>query len=143
MRLRDRSKFSLFAGIFVIVAMLAVGCGGNDDAGDPVYSGNSISLEEREGGPVLVYEIFITDAEGDPYTKGVLVEATAFTPGSVFPVVATNTSGIAQVTLEASIAGDYRVAIESFTDTTGQSYKPSPDNTDLGGKVVLTYKYEP
>ena len=142
MRLSHRARFSLFAGIAVILAVLAAGCGG-DDSGAPIYSGNSIYLEEREGGPVLVYEIFITDEDGDPFTKGVLVEGTAFTPGLVFPVVATNKSGKAQFILEPSIAGEYRVAIESFTDTEGRAFLPSPDNTDLGGKVVLIHKYEP
>ena len=140
MRLSYRATFSLFVGI---VAVLAIGCGSDDSSKTPIYSGNSISLEEREGEPVLVYEISITDEDGDPYTKGVLVEATAFTPGSVFPVVATNRSGTAQFIIELSIAGEYRVAIESFTDTEGRSYLPSPDNTDLGGKVVLIHKYEP
>ncbi len=143
MRLNCRPRFSIFAGIFVAVAVLAVACGGDDAPGDPIYSGNTIHLEEREGGPVLVYEIFIVDENGDPYTRGVLVEGTAFTPGSVYPVLAANRSGKALVTLEASIAGDYRVAIESFTDTEGTAFVPSPDDTDLGGKVVLTYKYEP
>ena len=143
MRLNDRPRLSFFAGIAVFVALLAVGCGGGDDSGAPIYSGNSIYLEEREGGPVLVYEIFITDGKGNPYTKGVLVAGTAFTPGSVFPIVAANQSGKAIVTLELTIAGDYRVAIESFTDTQGRTYVPSPDDTDLSGKVVLTHKYEP
>ena len=142
MRLSNRPTFSLFAGIVGIVAILAVACG-SDDSGQPIYFGNSISLEERDGEPVLVYEIFITDEDGDPFTKGVLVEGTAFTPGSVFSVVATNKSGKAQFILEPSIAGEYRVAIESFTDTEGRSFLPSPDNTDLGGKVVLIHKYEP
>ena len=140
MRLSRRATFSLLVGI---VAVLAIGCGSDDSSKKPIYSGNSIFLEEREGGPVLVYEISITDEDGDPYTKGVLVEATAFTPGSVFPVVATNRSGKAQFIIELSIAGEYRVAIESFTDTEGRAYLPSPDNTDLGGKVVLIHKYEP
>ena len=140
MRLSHRATFSLFAGI---VAVLAVACGGGDSSERPIYSGNSIFLEEREGGPVLVYEISITDEDGDPYTKGVLVEGRAFTPGSVFPVVATNKSGKAQFILEPSIAGEYRVAIESFTDTEGHAYLPSPNDTDLGGKVVLIHKYEP
>ena len=108
-----------------------------------MYSGNSIYLEEREGGPVLVYEIFITDGNGNPYTKGLLVEGTAFTPGSVFPIVAANRSGTAQVIIETSIAGDYRVAIESFTDTQGRAFVPSSDDTGLSGKVLLTHKYEP
>ena len=92
---------------------------------------------------MLVYEIIITDGNGDPYTKGLLVEGTAFTPGSVFPVVATNHSGMARFILEPTVAGDYRVAIESFTDTQGRPYVPSPDDSDLSGKVVLAYKYEP
>ena len=133
----------MFTGIFAIVAVLAVACGGDDGPGDPVYSGNSIYLEEREGGPVLVFEIFISDENGDPYTKGVLVEGTVFTPSSAFPVVAANKSGKAQVIVEPSIAGEYRVGVESFTDTQGRAYVPSPDDTDLSGKVVLIYKYEP
>ena len=132
----------MIACIAVCVAVLAVGCGGNE-SGDPVYSGNSIYLEEREGGPVLVYEIFITDGNGNPYTKGLLVEGTAFTPGSVFPIVAANRSGTAQVILETSIAGDYRVTIESFTDTQGRAFVPSSGDTGLSGKVLLTHKYEP
>ncbi len=142
MKLIHRPTFSLFAGIVGIVAILAVACG-SDESGQPIYSGQSIYLAARDGEPVLVYEIFITDEDGDPYTKGVLVEGTAFTPGSVFPVVATNKSGKAQFILEPSIAGDYRVAIESFTDTEGRSFVPSPGDTDLSGKVVLAYKYEP
>ena len=143
MRLNHRATFSLLAGVVGIVAVLAVACGGDDSLQRPFYSGNSIYLEEREGGPVLVYEISIIDEDGDPYTKGVLVEGTAFTPGSVFSVVATNRSGKAQFIIETSIAGEYRVAIESFTDTEGRAYLPSPDNTDLGGKVVLIHRYEP
>ena len=142
MRLSIRPRFSFYACIAVLVVAFAVGCGGND-SGDPVYSGNSISLEERESGPVLVYEIFISDEDGNPYTKGLLVETTAFTPGAVFPVVVANKSGKAQVILETSIAGDYRVAIESFIDTQGRTFVPSPDDTNLSGKVVLTYRYEP
>ena len=142
MRLRSSPRFSLITSIAVCVALLAVGCGDNE-SGDPVYSGNSIYLEEREGGPVLVYEIFITDGNGNPYTKGLLVEGTAFTPGSVFPIVAANRSGTAQVILETSIAGDYRVTIESFTDTQGRAFVPSSDDTGLSGKVLLTHKYEP
>ena len=142
MRLSVRPRFSFYAAVAVFVAALAVGCGGNG-SGDPVYSGNSIYLEEREGGPVLVYEIFITDGNGNPYTKGLLVEGTAFTPGSVFQVLVANQSGTAKVILETSIAGDYRVAIESFTDTQGRTFVPSPDDTDLGGKVLLTHRYEP
>ena len=64
MRLSDRERFSFVAAFVVVLALLAVGCG-NDDPGPPVYSGNSINLEEREGGPVVVYEIFITDGKGD------------------------------------------------------------------------------
>ena len=142
MRLSNHPRFSIFTCIAVCVVVLAVGCGG-DDSSTPIYSGNSIYLEERESGPVLVYDIFITDEDGNPYTKGVLVAGTAFTPGSVYPVVVANKSGTAQVVLKLSIAGDYRVAIESFIDTEGRTFVPSPDDTSLSGKVVLTYRYEP
>ena len=142
MGLRNRPQFPLFAAIAVSLLTLAFGCGG-DSSDAPVYSGSSIYFENRESGPVLVYEISIADSDGNPYTKGLLVAGTAFTPGSVFPVIAANKSGKATFVLEPTIAGDYRIAIESFTDTQGQTFTPSPGDTDFGGKLLLIQTYDP
>jgi len=142
MGLKNRSRFPLFAVIAVSLLALAFGCGG-DSSDAPVYSGSSIYFENRENGPVLVYEILIADSDGNPYTEGLLVAGTAFTPGSVFPVIAANKSGTATFVLEATTAGDYRLAVESFTDTKGQTFTPSPGDTDFGGKLLLIQTYDP
>ena len=142
MGLRNRPRFPLFAAIAVSLLALAFGCGG-DSSDAPVYSGSSTYIENRESGPVLVYEILIADSDGNPYTEGLLVAGTAFTPGSVFPVIAANKSGKATFVLEATTAGDYRIAVESFTDTQGQTFTPSPGDTDFGGKILLVQTYDP
>ena len=142
MRLIGRPRFPLFTAAVVSLLALGVGCGG-DSSEAPVYSGSSTYFEKRESGPVLVYEISIADSDGNPYTQGLLVEGTAFTPGSVFSVVAANKSGKATFVLEPTIAGDYRVAVESFTDTQGNTFTPSPGDTDFGGKLLLTQTYDP
>ena len=134
-------KIHFLAGAVVLFLALAVGCGG--DSGLPVYSSSTIYPDERNGRPVLVYEIMISDGDGNPYTKGLLVTGTAFTPGSVFPIIAANQRGQVTFVLEASTAGDYRVAIETFTDPKGREYQPQPANTDLNGKVLLTQTYDP
>ena len=141
MKFNNLLRFPFSASVLVLFLVLAAGCGG--DSGEPVYSGSSIYLDERDGQPVLVYEISISDGAGDPYSEGLLVQGTAFTPDSSFPIVAANQAGKVIIVLEASTAGDYRVAIDSFTDTEGRSFLPSPDNQDLNGKVLLTHNYAP
>ena len=90
-----------------------------------------------------IFEISISDGNDDPYTKGLLVESTAFTPDSSFPVLKTNQGGGVTIILEVSTPGDYHVAIGSFIDTKGQALPPAPDSTELRGKVLLTYNYAP
>ena len=142
MGFKNRLQLPLFAAIAVSLLTLAIGCGG-DSSDTPVYSGASTYFENRESGPALVYEILITDSDGNPYTDGLLVAGTAFTPGSVFSVVAANKSGKATFVLKPTIAGDYRIAVESFTNTQSQTFKPLPDDTDLAGKFVLIHTYDP
>ena len=136
-------RFRSGAVAAVLVLALTVGCGGDSGSGAPVYSGSSIHLEEREGQPVVVFEISISDGNGEPYTKGLLVESTAFTPDSSFPVLKANQGGNVTIILELSTPGDYRIAIESFIDPDSQVLLPAPDSTELGGKVLLTYSYAP
>ena len=139
--LKDFLGFPFLAISAISILALAAGCGG--DSGTPVYSGSNNYLDQRDGQPVLVFEISISDGDGDPYLKGLLVEGTAFTPGGSLPIVEANQGGMVIIVLEASIPGDYRVAIESFIDTEGRSFPPSPDNEQLNGKVLLTQNYAP
>lgn len=143
MRFDHLLRFPSGAVAAVLVLAFAVGCGGDSGSGPPVYSGSSIQLEERDGQPVVVFEISISDGNGDPYTKGLLVESTAFTPDSSFPVLKANQGGNVTIILELSTPGDYRIAIESFIDPDSQVLSPAPDSTELGGKVLLTYNYAP
>ena len=143
MRFDHLLRFPSGAVAAVLVLAFAVGCGGDSGSGPPVYSGSSIQLEERDGQPVAVFEISISDGNGDPYTKGLLVESTAFTPDSSFPVLKANQGGNVTIILELSTPGDYRIAIESFIDPDSQVLSPAPDSTELGGKVLLTYNYAP
>ena len=136
-------RFPARAVAAVLILAFAVGCGGDSGSGPPVYSGSSIYFEERDGQPVAVFEISISDGNGDPYTKGLLVESTAFTPGASFPVLKANQGGKVIIILDLSTPGDYRVAIESFIDPDSQVSPPDPDSTELGGKVLLTYNYAP
>jgi len=136
-------RFPSSALAAILVLALAVGCGGDSASGSPVYSGSSTHLEERDGQPVVVFEISISDGNGDPYTKGLLVESTAFTPNSSFPVLEVNQGGNVTIILELSTPGDYRVAIESFINPDSQVFPPAPDSAELGGKVLLTYNYAP
>ena len=129
------------AGVVVSFLVLAVGCGG--DSGAPVFSSSSIYPDERDGRPVLVYEILISDGNGNPYSEGLLVTGTAFTPDSTFPYAKAIKLGQVQIVLDTSTAGDYRVAIETFIDTKGREYRPLPSNEDLNGKVLLTQRYAP
>jgi hypothetical protein len=143
MNLNFLFRFPFVAVAAILILALAVGCGGDSASGQPVYSGSSIYLEDRDGQPVVVFEISISDGNGDPYTKGLLVESTAFTPDSSFPVLKANQGGKVTIILEASTPGDYRVAIESFIDPKGPVLLPAPDSTELGGKVLLTFNYAP
>ena len=143
MRFDHLLRFPSGAVAAVLVLAFAVGCGGDSGSGPPVYSGSTIQLEERDGHPVAVFEISISDGNGDPYTKGLLVESTAFTPDSSFPVLKANQGGNVTIILELSTPGDYRIAIESFIDPDSQVLPPAPDSTELGGKVLLTYNYAP
>ncbi len=129
--------------VFVAISFMAfaAGCGG--DSGAPVFSGSSTYLEERDGQAVFVYEISISDGDGDPYTKGLLVQGMAFTPDGSFPILEANQGGQVTIVLEASTPGDYRVAIESFSDSQGKYFKPAPDDEDLNGIVLLTQTYAP
>ncbi len=136
-------RFPSSALAAILVLALAGGCGGDSASGSPVYSGSSTHLEERDGQPVVVFEISISDGNGDPYTKGLLVESTAFTPNSSFPVLEVNQGGNVTIILELSTPGDYRVAIESFINPDSQVFPPAPDSAELGGKVLLTYNYAP
>ena len=136
-------RFPSSALAAILVLALAVGCGGDSASGSPVYSGSSIYLEEQDGQPVLVFEISISDGDGAPYTNGLLVESTAFTPNSSFPVLKANQGGGVTIILEVSTPGDYHVAIGSFIDPEGQALPPAPDSTELRGKVLLTYNYAP
>lgn len=136
-------RFPSSALAAILVLALAGGCGGDSASGSPVYSGSSTHLEERDGQPVVVFEISISDGNGDPYTKGLLVESTAFTPDSSFPVLKANQGGGVTIILEVSTPGDYHVAIGSFIDPEGRALPPAPDSTELRGKVLLTYNYAP
>jgi len=92
---------------------------------------------------VLVYEFSITDGDRNPYTGPLLVEGTAFTPGGVDPILESNRAGKVEIILEPTTAGEYRVAIQSFFNPEGQTYRPLPDGTKLSGVVVLAYTYAP
>lgn len=141
MKLDNLPRFPYLASVAISILALAAGCGG--DNGAPAYSGSSTYLEQRDGRPVLVFEISISDSDGEPYSKGLLVQGTAFTPDGSFPILEANKAGKVTIILEASTAGDYRVAIESFTDADGRTYPPDPDNADLNGIVLLTQNYAP
>ena len=143
MKFDYRLRFPFGAVAAALILAFAVGCGGDSGLGPPVYSGSSIYLEDSDGQPVVVFEISISDSNGDPYTKGLLVESTAFTPDSSFPVLKANQGGNVTIILELSTPGDYRIAIESFIDPDSQVLPPAPDSTELGGKVLLTYNYAP
>ena len=136
-------RFPFGAVAALLILAFAVGCGGDSASGSPVYSGSSTHLEERDGQPVAVFEISISDSKGDPYTKGLWVENTAFTPDSSFSVLEANQGGGVTIILEVSTPGDYHVAIGSFIDPEGQALPPAPDSTELRGKVLLTYNYAP
>jgi hypothetical protein len=143
MKFDYRLRFPFGAVAAALILAFAVGCGGDSGLGPPVYSGSSIYLEDRDGQPVVVFEISISDSKGDPYTKGLLVENTAFTPDSSFSVLEANQGGKITIILDVSTPGDYRIAIESFRDSEGKVLPPAPDSTELGGKVLLTYNYAP
>jgi hypothetical protein len=143
MRFNRLLKFPSSAVAAVLILAFAVGCGGDSGSGPPVYSGSSIYLEEQDGQPVAVFEISISDGDGAPYTNGLLVESTAFTPNSSYPVLEVNQGGNVTIILELSTPGDYRVAIESFINPDSQVFPPAPDSAELGGKVLLTYNYAP
>jgi hypothetical protein len=136
-------RFPFGAVAALLILAFAVGCGGDSGPGPPIYSGSSIYLEERDGQPVVVFEISISDSKGDPYTKGLLVENTAFTPDSSFSVLEANQGGKITIILDVSTPGDYRIAIESFINPDSQVFPPAPDSAELGGKVFLTYDYAP
>ncbi len=141
MTLNNLPRLTYLAGVVVSFLLLAVGCGGG--SGAPVYSSSSIYPDQRDGRPVLVYEILISDGKGNPYSEGLLVAGTAFTPDSAFPYSKAIKLGQVQIVLEVSTAGDDRVAIETFIDTKGREYDPLPTNEDLNGKVLLTQRYDP
>jgi len=141
MTLNDLPRFPFLAGVAVSFLLLAVGCGGG--SGAPVYSSSSIYPEERDGRPVLVYEILIGDGNGNPYSEGLLVTGTTFTPDSVNTYSMPIQLGQVQIVLEASTAGNYTVTIDTLTDTKGRVYQPLPDNVDLNGKVLLNQRYDP
>ena len=129
----------------VLISLLtfAVACGGDSGSGDPVYGGSSIYQEERNGQTVLVFDISITDADGDPYSSGILVEGAAFTPLASFPIAVPSVGGRAEIIVEVTAPGEYRVGIDGFTDTLGKTYLPLPDDENANGKVLLSQEYAP
>lgn len=131
--------------IVVVISLLAlaISCGGDSGSGDPIYSGSSVYEEERDGRTVIVFEISVSDGDGNPYLDGLLVEGAAFTPLASFPIAAANKDGQAEIVLAATAPGEYRVGIDGLTDTNGETFLPSPSDENVNGKVLLTHDYAP
>jgi len=129
----------------VVISLLAltVGCGGDSGVDDPVYSGSSIYQEERDGQTSIIYQISISDGEGNPYTGGLLVVGAAFTPITSFPIAAANEDGHAKIVLTATSPGKYSIVIDGLTDTKGETFTPSPGDDNVNGKVLLSHNYAP
>jgi len=129
----------------VVISLLAltVGCGRDSGVDDPVYSGSSIYQEERDGQTNIIYQISISDGEGNPYTEGLLVVGAAFTPITSFPIAAANEDGHAKIVLTATSPGKYRIVIDGLTDTKGETFAPSPGDDNVNGKVLLSHNYAP
>ena len=129
--------------VAISLLALTIGCSGNSDAEDPVYSGSSIYQEERDGRTNIIYEISISDGEGNPYREGLLVVGAAFTPITSFPIAAANEDGHAEIVLTATSPGKYRIVIDGLTDTKGETFAPSPGDDNVNGKVLLSHNYAP
>ncbi|MBC8279732.1 MAG: hypothetical protein H8E48_02995 [Chloroflexi bacterium] len=129
--------------VLLSLLALAVACGGDSGSDDPVYGGSSIYQEERNGQTVMIFAISITDGNGNLYTDGILVEGAAFTPLASFPIAVPSVGGRAEIIVEITGPGEYRVGIDGFTDTLGQTYLPQPEDENANGKVLLSQDYVP
>ena len=122
---------------------LVVACGGDSGSKNPVYGGSSIHQEERKGQTVIVFAISIDDGNGNPYTSGILIGGAAFTPISSFPIAVASVGGRAEIVVEITEPGEYRLGIDGLTDTHGFTHLPLPDDENTNGKVLLSQDYRP
>ena len=130
-------------GVVISLLILAIGCGGDSDPGGPVYAGSNTYEEVRDGQTVIVFELTVTDDDGDPYAKALLAVGATFTPITSFPITAPAIGGIIQVVVEATVPGEYKIGINSFTDLSGVSALPAPEDNNLSGKIRVVDDYEP
>ena len=130
-------------GVVISLLILAIGCGGDSDPGGPVYAGSNTYEEVRDGQTVIVFELTVTDDDGDPYAKALLAVGATFTPVTSFPITAPAIGGIIQVVVEATVPGEYKIGINSFTDLSGVSALPAPEDNNLNGKILVVHDYTP
>ncbi|MDE0824577.1 MAG: hypothetical protein OSB07_11530 [Dehalococcoidia bacterium] len=141
MKTYNWSKHFRITALVISLLVLAIGCGGG--SGGPVYSGSSIYQEVREGQAVVIFDLSITDADGDPYTKGLLAQGAAFTPLSSYPIAFSNVDGLVQIVVEATVPGKYSIGIDGFLDTKGVMSLPVPEDENVNGKILLSHDYAP
>ena len=65
----------------------------------------------------MVFAISIVDGNGNPYTGGILIGGAAFTPISSFPIAVASIGGRAEIIVEITEPGEYRLGIDGLTDT--------------------------
>jgi hypothetical protein len=97
----------------------------------------------RDGQTVIVFELTVTDDDGDPYAKALLSVGATFTPVTSYPITVPAIGGIIQVVVEANVPGEYKVGIDGFTDLSGVSALPAPEDTNLNGKILVVHDYAP
>jgi hypothetical protein len=97
----------------------------------------------RDGQTVIVFELTVTDDDGNPYAKALLATGKTFTPVSSTLITVPAIGGIIQVVVEANVPGEYKVGIDGFTDLSGVSALPAPEDTNLNGKILVVHDYAP
>jgi hypothetical protein len=136
-------KHIRITAIVFSLLILSIGCGTDSDPGDPVYAGSNTYEELRDGQTVIVFELTITDDDGNPYAKALLATGKTFTPVSSTLITVPAIGGIIQVVVEANVPGEYKVGIDGFTDLSGVSALPAPEDTNLNGKILVVHDYAP
>ena len=130
-------------GVVISLLILAIGCGGDSDPGGPVYAGSNTYEEVRDGQTVIVFELTVTDDDGNPYAKALLATGKTFTPVSSTLITVPALGGKFQIVVEATVPGEYKIGINSFTDLSGVSALPAPEDNNLNGKILVVHDYAP
>ena len=141
MRTANWPKHIRITAIVFSLLILSIGCGTDSDPGDPVYAGSNTYEELRDGQTVIVFELTITDDDGNPYAKALLATGRTFTPVSSTLITVPALGGKFQIVVETTVPGEYKIGIDAFIDQSGGSALPAPEDTNLNGKILVVHDY--